>query len=152
MKFPQTTEYALRAAAHLATLPDGETVRSEALADATNVPLAYLSKVLRRLVDAEVLAVRKGPGGGYALARAPEAIRFSEILAAIDGPPETDMCAFGFGRCDRQAPCALHGAWSELKDSIHQWAEHTTLAEVRAFAAARPTRRRRVRVIAGGRS
>lgn len=151
MKFPQTTEYALRATAHLATLPDGETVRSEALAEATNVPLAYLSKVLRRLVDAELLHVRKGPGGGYALARPPQEIRFSEILAAIDGPLETGMCAFGFGRCDGRAPCALHGAWSELESSIHQWAERTTLAEVRAFAAARPTSRRRVRVV-GGRS
>ena len=64
----QTAEYALRAMSHLAR-PDAAAMRAIDLARATQVPVHYLSKVLRRLVDAGLLHSQKGHGGGFVLAR-----------------------------------------------------------------------------------
>lgn len=139
MQLPQTAEYALRAMAELATLDDGETVRSEDLAERTNVPPPYMAKVLRRLVSAGLLDVQRGPGGGFRLARPPAQIRFAEVFEAVDAAP-TDGCAFGYDRCDSNNPCLLHGAWSPIKANIQSWAAETTLADV---ADSAPLRRRR---------
>jgi Rrf2 family iron-sulfur cluster assembly transcriptional regulator len=141
MDVPQTAEYALRALAHLAT-HEGSVSREE-LARATRVPSSYLAKVLRKLVDAEILDVKRGPGGGYVLARQPSEIRFVEVLSAM-GVATIEGCAFGYARCDEKHPCALHGTWTALKDSIGRWASETTLEDVRVFAKRRlPMARRR---------
>jgi len=141
MNLPQTTEYALRALAHIAIQPEGTLVRAESVAEETSVPLHYLHKVLRRLAAGGILEAKKGPGGGFSLARAPEKIRFLDVLEALDSPmPET--CAFGWGKCDARNPCPLHGAYTEFKESMYHWASHTTLADVRDYSVKRKGRAR----------
>lgn len=141
MNLPQTTEYALRALAHIATQPEGTLVRAETVADETGVPLHYLHKVLRRLAGGGILEAKKGPGGGFSLARPPEKICFNDVFEALDSPlPET--CAFGWGKCDARNPCPLHGAYSEWKDAMREWGTSTTLADVRDYANKRRGRNR----------
>ena len=45
----QTAEYALRAAVHLAANPDSGPAAAKDIADAVQVPVGYLQKVLRML-------------------------------------------------------------------------------------------------------
>jgi Rrf2 family iron-sulfur cluster assembly transcriptional regulator len=144
MQLPQTAEYALRAMAELASLGDGETMRSEDLAERTHVPPHYMAKVLRRLVGAGLLDVQRGPGGGFRLSREPSRIRFSEIFEAVDATAP-DACAFGFDRCDARSPCLLHPTWSAVKEHIRTWASETTLGDVRDNARARTSARRKRR-------
>ena len=131
MLLSQTAEYALRAMAHLATVPEGHAVRARDLSEATGIPAPYASKVLRRLVAARLLAAQKGHGGGFKLARPPEQVRFIDVLQAADDSLQPDRCAFGWGRCGARAPCLLHDPMSALKDSVLDWARRTTLASVR---------------------
>src|SRR5512141_3071848 len=125
MNLTQTAEYALRAMAYLATLDEGGSVTSADLCVATGIPSAYVSKIMRRLVLAELVAARKGHGGGFALARRPDEIRFLDVLTAVDYPMETDRCAFGWGRCNPTSPCPLHASWSELTELFLGWARET---------------------------
>ena len=67
------------------------------LSEQTGIPAHYLSKILRRLVLAGLLASQKGQGGGFVLARPPAEIRFLDILAAVDVLPPAGRCAFGWG-------------------------------------------------------
>jgi len=130
MIISQTAEYAIRAMSALATLPDGKRVRASDLGRATGIPSPYLSKILRRLVLAELLVSRKGQGGGFALARPAAEIPFIEILEAVDAFPTDGRCAFGWGNCDQLSPCPLHGAWSRLNNHLQRWAVESNLAEV----------------------
>jgi len=130
MLLSQTAEYALRSMAWLATAPEGGPVRASDLSLATGIPNHYLSKVLRRLVLANLLNSQKGQGGGFCLARPPEDISFIEILAAVDAYPAEQRCAFGWGQCDSEDPCPLHDSWSYLKDQIRDWAAGTSLKEI----------------------
>lgn len=136
MNLPQTTEYALRALAHIATQPEGTLVRAESVAEETSVPLHYLHKVLRRLAAGGILEAKKGPGGGFSLARDAAKITFEDVFEALDSPlPET--CAFGWGKCDAKNPCPLHGAYSQWKEAMERWSTQTTLADVRDYALKR---------------
>jgi Rrf2 family protein len=140
----QTAEYALRAAAWLAAESPDAPVRARDLARATGIPEPYLAKILRRLVLAGILESRKGQGGGFALARPPESIRFDEVLEAVDAAPRADRCAFGWGACDAKHPCPLHDSWGPISHAFADWAASTTLAEARrAIRGAARTRRRR---------
>lgn len=134
MVLSQTAEYALRAMAQLAVLPPGESVRGKDLASLTDIPSHYLSKILRMLVESKLLTGERGHGGGFRLARPASEIRFCDILEAVGSKPETNRCAFGWGKCNPKRPCLLHGVVSGLNDAVAQWCESTTLADL----AARP--------------
>jgi len=138
MLLSQTAEYALRAMAWLATVPEGQPVRAVDLSGSTGIPTHYLSKVLRRLVLADLLESQKGQGGGFSLSRPPSEIAFIDILSAIDAYPTEGRCAFGWGQCDASDPCPLHNSWSHLNDRIHDWASGTSLEEIANFKPAGP--------------
>lgn len=130
MQLPQTASYALRAVALLAELPPGDSMRAADLADRAQVPPHYMAKVLRRLVSAGLLDVRKGPGGGFLLSRAPARIRFSDVFAAAGVAPDR-TCACGDDRCDERDPCRFRPAWAAIAGQFMEWATRTTLADVR---------------------
>lgn len=134
MIISQTAEYAIRAMSAISTLPDGVKIRATELGRATGIPAPYLSKILRRLVLAELLVSQKGQGGGFSLARPAAEIPFIDILNAVDVFPTDGRCAFGWGNCDQLLPCPLHDAWSRLSNQIQDWANDTNLAEVATAA------------------
>lgn len=130
LQLSQTTEYALRALAHLSVEGDGKPVRALDLAAATHVPSAYVSKVMRKLVVAGLVDGTKGHHGGFKLARPASGIRFIEVIRAVDPEPAIERCAFGWGACNSAAPCPLHPAFTELSSCLRAWAERTSLADV----------------------
>lgn len=127
MLLNQTTEYALRAMAVLATHWPDSRVTSAQLADEANIPEHYVSKVMRRLVLAKLVTAQRGHHGGFRLARKPSEVSFMEVLEAVDFQAEEKRCAFGLGRCNPAKPCALHPSYSVLNECFLGWARSTTL-------------------------
>lgn len=133
---PQTAEYALRAMSLLAALPPGGAMRAADLAEAADIPPAYLSKIMRRLVLDGLVLSQKGHRGGFRLGKEPKEIRFCDVLHAVAFEVKADDCAFGWGNCNTSAPCPLHAAWTRMKGAFVDWSARTTLADVdiKAFA------------------
>ncbi|MGD9692950.1 MAG: Rrf2 family transcriptional regulator [Phycisphaerales bacterium] len=102
----KTVEYALRAVMHLASLPDDRSASSSAVAAATHVPQGYLSKVLRDLVVAGLVASQRGPHGGFSLARPPRDISILDVINAVDPIPRIERCPLG--NPDHSELCPLH--------------------------------------------
>ena len=48
--------------------------------------MRYLEQIFQRLRRAGLVQSKRGPGGGYTLARAPEEISLREIIEALEGP------------------------------------------------------------------
>lgn len=67
---------------------------------------AHLSKVLQRLVRVGLLSSRRGPSGGYALAKPPTEITLLDVYEALEGPLRRDGCLFTRPVC-RRAHCIL---------------------------------------------
>jgi Rrf2 family protein len=102
---PKTAEYALRAAAWLATDPD-QTESADHLAERTKVPRRYLNKVLQDLVRAGLVRSQPGPGGGYALARHPEQITILDVVNAVAPLERIRHCPLGLPSHTKL--CPLH--------------------------------------------
>ncbi len=131
MLISQTAEYALRVMAQLALHQSPDAISREELAQQTKIPVHFLAKIMRRLVAAKIVNARRGAKGGFRLARPVERIHMIEVLRAVGYKFEMDRCAFGWSKCSSSKPCPLHGIWREVKESFQQWAEKTTLADIK---------------------
>lgn len=126
--FSQTVEYALRAMIHLASLGEGEALTSEMIAERTQVPRGYLSKVMRSLVLAELVVSQRGPSGGFSLARPAARISMLEVVNAVDPLHRITQCPLGNPAHLRL--CPLHHRLDEAIAMIEKEFRGTTLAEV----------------------
>lgn len=123
---PQTTEYALRAALHLAA-QHPRSVSGATLAAAVGAPANYLSKTLSQLVRAGVLASTRGPAGGFRLVDAPEDVTLEQIVRVFStrGPKR---CLLGTGPCGANPDCTVHAGWAPIGASVDAFLRSTTLA------------------------
>ena len=85
MRITRSTAYALLAVGYVAKNQDEGLVRSENIAKQYEIPLEYLLKILQQLVRAKVLRSKRGPQGGFWLARPTNKISMLEIVEAVDG-------------------------------------------------------------------
>ena len=86
-------KYGLKALVHLATLQPGETTQAMEIAEAHNIPKKFLDAILGDLRNAGIVFSKKGPGGGYMLARAPSDIKIGQVIRTIDGRLAPIACA-----------------------------------------------------------
>jgi Rrf2 family protein len=86
MKLTRASNYAVQAVVAMAAQHDGLPVAAHLTAQSEGIPDRFLLKILLPLVSAGVLYSRKGPGGGYHLAKPASKITLLEIVEAVDGP------------------------------------------------------------------
>ena len=147
-------KYSLKALAHLAALEPGATAQASEIAAAHNIPKKFLDAILGELRNAGIVHSRKGPGGGYMLARVPSEIKIGRVIRVIDGPLAPIACASrtAFQPCrdcrDVKA-CAVRRMMSTVRDAISDVLDRVTLADLHALdgrgrtAARRPGQKRR---------
>jgi Rrf2 family protein len=133
-------KYGLKAMAHLAGLPAGKPALVADIAAANAIPKKFLDAILGELRTAGFVHSRKGRGGGYALARAPETIRVGEIVRALDGMLAPIGCASrAFYRrcedCPADRPCGVQIVMTQARDAIASVLDARTLAELRDLGA-----------------
>ena len=129
MLFSRPCEYAIRALTHIAGSPAG-LARAEEIAQAQDLPLPVLSKVLQELVRKGLLESRRGPGGGFRLSRRSDLIMLRDIVAAIDGLDHFMDCVAGLKVCSEEAQCPLHNTWKGMRTQILTSLETTTLTQM----------------------
>ncbi len=86
MRVSRSTGYALLAVGYIAKHQGKGVVLSQNVSREYDIPLEYLLKILQQLVRANVLRSKRGPRGGFSLAKAPNKITMLEIIEAVDGP------------------------------------------------------------------
>ena len=86
-------KYGLKAMVHLAGQRVGQPALVADIAAANNIPKKFLDAILGELRNAGIVHSRKGPGGGYMLARAPSEIKIGHVIRTIDGPLAPIACA-----------------------------------------------------------
>ena len=125
MQIPRKIEYALRAMIHLADNPDG-VARGSEIASHEHIPKYYLEKVIRDLMRGGLVRARRGPGGGYQLARPPETISFRDVIEAVEGPITLNLCVEGGTQCSLQPTCRMFRVWEEgpAQPARHLLAHH----------------------------
>jgi len=83
--FTTKAEYGVRLLIELGRQPQAQPVSLKAIADAENLPLAYMERIVALLKRADLVESTRGAHGGYQLARPAEEIAMDEVVLALEG-------------------------------------------------------------------
>jgi Rrf2 family transcriptional regulator, iron-sulfur cluster assembly transcription factor len=154
MRVTTRTRYAIRALYDLAFHRQGEATQAKEIALAQKIPLRFLEQILQDLRRAGLVEARRGPRGGYALARTPAEISLADVLRAVRGPLEDLLGVASVGSVGSVGQTGKRGGhetapaddvpalvWGEVGARLIDVLEHATLAEFVARAEATGVRR-----------
>ena len=132
-------KYGLKALFHLAALEPGATARSIEIARAHNMPKKFLDAILGELRNAGLVISRKGPGGGYMLAKAPSAIKLAHVIRTIDGPLAPIICASRTAYrpcrdCRDVKACNVRLVMTKVRDAMSEVLDRLTVADALAMS------------------
>ncbi|MGZ4970550.1 MAG: SUF system Fe-S cluster assembly regulator [Methylobacter sp.] len=100
------------------------------IAAMTGIAQPTVSKILKLLVNANVLISTRGAKGGYALARVPEEISVAAVISALEGPIALTECSISHQGCEQASGCDILGNWSLINQTIHNALESVTVADL----------------------
>jgi Rrf2 family protein len=131
-------KYSLKALAHLAMLEPGTTVQAADIAEANNIPKKFLDAILGELRNAGIVHSRKGPGGGYRLARPPSEIKIGHVIRTIDGPLAPIACASRTAYqpcadCGSVKDCTVRLLMTQVRDAMSEVLDRLTVADMVAL-------------------
>jgi Rrf2 family protein len=92
------------------------------------------------LADRGLVRSARGAHGGYQLARSPREISFLEVIEAVEGPVQLNVCLDHKDRCDVSASCTMYHVWKAGQDRMLEVYRRTTLAELSSPPEAVPQR------------
>lgn len=126
MRLSSKGRYAARALFHLAYHHEGAPAQLREVAAGSKVPARFLEQIFHELKRAGLLTAKRGPGGGYRLARPAAAISLGDVLRALEGG------ALSLSRADerdaRRDPLAH--AFVALAHDVERCFDAVTLADL----------------------
>jgi Rrf2 family nitric oxide-sensitive transcriptional repressor len=129
MRLTLFTDFALRALMRLAGEPTRSSATSEIAAE-FGISRNHLAKVVRNLADNGFITTQRGAGGGFALARPPQAITLGEVVRALENDQALVECfREDGGACVLTPRCRLKGKLAAAREAFLRELDGTTLAE-----------------------
>jgi FeS assembly SUF system regulator len=130
LRITKLTDYAVLVLSEMVRIEDAARAARD-VAASTGIPQPTVSKVLKLLARAGVVASERGKNGGYRLARPAAAITVSEIVDAVEGPIAVTECSTDKrGCCDLEGHCPTEANWVRINDAIRQTLRGITLADM----------------------
>jgi Rrf2 family iron-sulfur cluster assembly transcriptional regulator len=86
VKLSNKGRYAVRALFDIAFHNDGGPTQVRDIAERQAIPPRFLEQIFQDLKRAGIVGSKRGPQGGYSLARRPVDIRLGDVVRALEGP------------------------------------------------------------------
>ncbi len=129
LRISKLTDYGTVILACLAAQPDRLQTASE-VAERTRLGLPTVSKLLKGLHRAGLVASLRGSHGGYQLARPATEITAAAILDALEGPFALTECSGKHSACGIEATCGVGHAWQRVNSAVHRALTDVSLAQL----------------------
>jgi Rrf2 family protein len=137
MQLTRAADYGVRVMVHLALLPADERAMLPVLAEASEAPESFLSKVLQALARGGLISSRRGKSGGFAILPRGREASMLEVIEAIDGPICLNQCLTSGIGCDRRTWCPAHPVWARAQHAMVDVLMRASVAELASRAASR---------------
>ncbi|MCF6318758.1 MAG: SUF system Fe-S cluster assembly regulator [Proteobacteria bacterium] len=119
LKISRLTDYATAVVLFLQR--DNSLHSSEAIALGVGLEIPTVSKVLKLLTKAEILASVRGSNGGYKLAKDVANVSLYDVIAAIEGDTAITECTKlnkSDSLCSQEKDCDTRSGWQQVNDDI----------------------------------
>ena len=130
MKGPMKVDYGVRALVELAQGYGGGAVSTTEIADRQHIPEAYLNQLLMTLGKVGLISSRRGPQGGYTLAKSPKEISLGMVISSLEGESALLECISVPECCTFYPSCAQREVWSSVEEAVQQVLKATTIADL----------------------
>jgi len=134
LRLSKKADYALMAMKHLTVLTDVPSASAREIAEAYDIPVELMAKVLQRLVRRGLLSSHQGTRGGYRLSRSASMISVADVIQAIDGPLTVTACSTDAENCGQYSKCSIRDPLWRIKDRIVSALATCSLQEMSADA------------------
>lgn len=134
MRLSTKSRYGLRAlfdmAYHAGTLP----AQIKDISRRQNISPRYLEQIFQDLKKAGLLRSRRGPQGGYFLARKPQEITVMDIIHATEGEMALVDCVKTGKRskkgCEFDNQCITQQVWAEASRKLNEYLGTVTIKDL----------------------
>ena len=127
MHFSLKVRYAIYGVFDLAYNAGEDPVRSRSVSERQGIPARYMEQIFQQLRRAGLVTSKRGPGGGYVLARPAEQILLRDVIEAVEGPLNFAPMLEHDEKDTSRRPDFL---WPELTARFSSVLAETTLARV----------------------
>jgi len=128
LQISRRIEYAMRAMLFMASLPEGKTTTFKEIARRMDVPQDFLAKILKTLVKAKLVKSTRGARGGYALGKPAGAISFADVIEAVEGRINVNLCTdTDHGACHLTGTCTMYTVWRLGQERMLEVYRHAKL-------------------------
>lgn len=131
LRLSKKADYALMAMKHLAMRHEaGASSSAREIAEAYEIPLELLAKVLQRLVRSRLLVSVQGTRGGYRLGRQAATIPVADVIQAVDGPVTVTACSPDDHRCEQYSKCSIRDPLWKIRGRILETLNTVSVADL----------------------
>jgi len=132
MRLSTRGQYASRAMLELSLRYGEGPVHIQDISHNQDIPKRFLEQILLSLKRNGYLRSKKGPNGGYYLAKRPSEINVAEVIRVLEGPlaPVDCVSVTAYEVCPREDFCGLRWLWKEVRDAVAQILERTTFKDL----------------------
>lgn len=150
MKLSSKGRYGVRAIFDIAFHNEGRATQIKDIAERQAIPPRFLEQIFQDLKRAGLVVSKRGPRGGYQLAREAAEIRLGDVIRAVEGPIAISLPREDGRGGDPTSRAVTEAAFQELSDRIEACFDEVTiqaLCEKGEAAGLRKNARRYVYVI-----
>lgn len=129
------SKYGLKALGYMAGAVDRDSFLIADIAQEEGIPKKFLEAILLTLKNSGILSSRKGPGGGYSLAKAPSLITIGAVIRAFEGDliplqclGETSQAACP--ECADMDTCGIKLVMTDVEKALSGVLDATTIADM----------------------
>tara|TARA_B100000886_G_scaffold270396_1_gene194381 strand:+ start:648 stop:1070 length:423 start_codon:yes stop_codon:yes gene_type:complete len=132
MKLSTKSRYAVMALADLARFKNNVPISLRDISIRQGISLVYLEQLFLKLKKNELVKSIRGKKGGYTLNKAPNEIKISDILFAVEEKVKTIGCQKHSKKgCNgKSAKCITHNLWDELETHINLFFQEKNLGDL----------------------
>jgi Rrf2 family transcriptional regulator, iron-sulfur cluster assembly transcription factor len=131
MKLSTKSRYGLRALFDIAYNSGMQPTQIQDISRRQEISPRYLEQIFQSLKKKGILKSKRGPQGGYCLAKPPEAITVNDVLKATEGNMALVECVGGVkrkkGDCSFNGSCVTQTVWEEASARLDEYFAGITL-------------------------
>ncbi len=133
MRLSTKSRYGLRALFDIAYNSGTQPAQIQDISRRQEISPRYLEQIFQSFKKKGILNSKRGPKGGYYLARSPEEITVKEILQAAEGDIALVECVNGKparrkkGGCAFDGGCVTQSVWQDASDRLNEYFASLTL-------------------------
>ena len=130
MKLSNKGCYGVRAVFDIAFYNDGRPTQIKDIADRETIPARFLEQIFQDLKRAGLVGAKRGPRGGYHLAKPANEIRLGDVVRALEGPIAISGRADGASGAKMVGKDVSEVVFRELSQRIEGCFDGVTIADM----------------------